>query len=241
MGGSITAIGRRHGRCRALVTCGRLQPDPGGFAGAGVLAAHAAFLRSVVLVSGAHPEVARRGRCYAEELPEAFVAVVLSLGPGVPPVDRKTAVRASFPTVFSPPARTGWPGPPDRRRPGRSRSPAARVVRCRQGSAGRRGRRRQRSSRSGGAQLIRRHADPAQAPAGRHHQVTCRRWRSSGGWCWPACDGSPRACGQQRGSHHVTPCCARDASISRRCTPSNGGRPDHGISRALKHAHRMSS
>ena len=43
-----------------------------------------------------------------------------------------------------------------------------------------------------------------------------RRRRSSGRSCWPPCDGLPRPSGQQCGNHHVTPRCAKDASISRR-------------------------
>jgi AcrR family transcriptional regulator len=67
---------------------------------ADVFDAHAAFLRAVVLVSGAHPEVARRGRAYAEELTETFAAVVLS-GSGLRPVEPHAAVRMSFSTVFA--------------------------------------------------------------------------------------------------------------------------------------------
>ena len=43
-----------------------------------------------------------------------------------------------------------------------------------------------------------------------------RRRRSSGRSCWPPCDGLPRPSGQQCGNHHVTPRCAKDASIPRR-------------------------
>jgi len=68
---------------------------------ADVFAAHAAFLRAVVLVSGAHPEVGRRGQVYAGELAEAFAAVVLPLGPALRPADPGTAVRLSFSTVFA--------------------------------------------------------------------------------------------------------------------------------------------
>jgi hypothetical protein len=59
----------------------------------------------------------------------------------------------------------------------------------------------------------------------------------------PALAGSafPRATGQQGDDYQVTPRCASDASISRRSTPASGVRPDHGISSALQHAHRMSS
>jgi AcrR family transcriptional regulator len=68
---------------------------------ADVFAAHAAFLRAVVLVSGAHPHVGERGRVYADELTEAFAAVVLSLGPRLRVDDPGTAVRASFSTIFA--------------------------------------------------------------------------------------------------------------------------------------------
>ncbi|NEK56760.1 TetR/AcrR family transcriptional regulator [Geodermatophilus sabuli] len=68
---------------------------------ASVFATHAAFLRAVVLVSGAHPEVAERGRVYADELTDAFAAVVLPLGSELRSDDAETAVRASFSTVFA--------------------------------------------------------------------------------------------------------------------------------------------
>jgi AcrR family transcriptional regulator len=67
---------------------------------ADVFDSHAAFLRSVILVSGAHPEVARRGRLYAEELTEAFATVVRP-GRGFRPVASEAAVRMSFSTVFA--------------------------------------------------------------------------------------------------------------------------------------------
>jgi AcrR family transcriptional regulator len=68
---------------------------------ADVFAAHAPFLRAVVLSSGMHPEVARRGRAYAEELTEAFAGVVLSAGPALRPPDPAAAVRTAFSTVFA--------------------------------------------------------------------------------------------------------------------------------------------
>lgn len=68
---------------------------------ADLFARHAAFLRAVVLVSGAHAEVARRGRIYADELTEAFASAVLALGPALRVAEPEAAVRMCFSTVFS--------------------------------------------------------------------------------------------------------------------------------------------
>lgn len=61
---------------------------------------HRAFLRSVVLISGAHPEVARRGAAYRAELGELFGSVLGTSGPRS--VDESAAAGAfAFALVFS--------------------------------------------------------------------------------------------------------------------------------------------
>ena len=59
------------------------------------------FLGAVVLISGGHPEVRRRGSRYAEELGNGFVRVVLRAGPAITHPDREGAVRGCFGTVFA--------------------------------------------------------------------------------------------------------------------------------------------
>jgi len=59
---------------------------------------HAAFLRSVVLVSGAHPEVYRRGVGYSTELGDLFAGVLLRARDQMDP---EGAVRSAFTSVFS--------------------------------------------------------------------------------------------------------------------------------------------
>ncbi|WP_433378587.1 TetR/AcrR family transcriptional regulator [Actinoplanes sp. CA-142083] len=63
---------------------------------AGIFARHAAFLRAVVLISGVHAEVYRRGAAYSTELGERFTRLLL--GAGIGP---ETAVRTAFTAVFS--------------------------------------------------------------------------------------------------------------------------------------------
>jgi AcrR family transcriptional regulator len=62
---------------------------------------HAALLRSVVLISGAHPEVYRRGAGYTRLLGDQFAAVVLRARDRITQTDPEAAARASFTTVFS--------------------------------------------------------------------------------------------------------------------------------------------
>lgn len=68
---------------------------------AGIFLRHAALLRSVVLISGAHPEVYRRGAIYSSELGDLFAGVLLRARGQMEPPDPETAVRAAFATVFS--------------------------------------------------------------------------------------------------------------------------------------------
>lgn len=59
-----------------------------------------ALLRSVVLISGAHAEVYRRGARYTRDLADQFTALVLAAGEIDQP-DPEAAVRAAFDAVFS--------------------------------------------------------------------------------------------------------------------------------------------
>ena len=68
---------------------------------AGIFARHAALLRSVVLVSGVHPEVHRRGARYTQELGDEFTTLLLRAGAGADLPDPELAVRAAFDAVFS--------------------------------------------------------------------------------------------------------------------------------------------
>jgi hypothetical protein len=64
---------------------------------------HQALLRAVVLISGVHPEVYRRGSVYSRELGDRFTALLRPLAPQVshPGTDVDTALRTCFTTVFS--------------------------------------------------------------------------------------------------------------------------------------------
>lgn len=68
---------------------------------AGIFHRHGPFLRAVVLVSGAHPEVYRRGVIYSQELSDLFAGVLLRVGSRIDQPDQESAVRAAFTTVFS--------------------------------------------------------------------------------------------------------------------------------------------
>lgn len=68
---------------------------------AGIFLRHAALLRSVVLISGAHPEVYRRGAIYSRELGDLFAGVLLRARGQMQQPDPETAVQAAFTTVFS--------------------------------------------------------------------------------------------------------------------------------------------
>lgn len=68
---------------------------------AGIFQRHGPFLRAVVLVSGAHPEVYRRGVTYSQELSDLFARVLLRDRGQIDHPDPDTAVRAAFTTVFS--------------------------------------------------------------------------------------------------------------------------------------------
>jgi AcrR family transcriptional regulator len=67
----------------------------------GISLRHERFLRAVVLISAAHPEVARRGSRYSQELGEGFARVVLRASNAVRHPDPVAAVRSCFGTVFA--------------------------------------------------------------------------------------------------------------------------------------------
>lgn len=62
---------------------------------------HAALLRSVILISGAHEEVYRRGGAYVRGLGDRFVALVLRHTDAVDHADVPAAARAAFTMLFS--------------------------------------------------------------------------------------------------------------------------------------------
>jgi AcrR family transcriptional regulator len=67
----------------------------------GISVRHERFLRAVVLISAAHPEVRRRGSRYSQELGEGFARVVLRVRDAIRHDDPQTAVRSCFGTVFA--------------------------------------------------------------------------------------------------------------------------------------------
>jgi AcrR family transcriptional regulator len=67
----------------------------------GISLRHARFLRAVVLISAAHPEVRRRGSVYSTELGERFAAMVRPVHGLVTHPDPEAAVRACFATLFA--------------------------------------------------------------------------------------------------------------------------------------------
>jgi AcrR family transcriptional regulator len=70
---------------------------------AAIFGRHQALLRAVVLISGVHPEVYRRGGAYSRELGDRFVTLLRPLGRQIahPGTDVDTVLRACFTTVFS--------------------------------------------------------------------------------------------------------------------------------------------
>jgi len=62
---------------------------------------HGAFLRSVVLISGVHPEVKRRGSYYSQELGNLVTSPLMRVQGAIDHPDPETAVQAAFNAVFS--------------------------------------------------------------------------------------------------------------------------------------------
>ncbi len=67
----------------------------------GISFRHRRFLRAIVLISAAHPEVQRRGSRYSQELGEGFGRVVLTARDAITHADPEAAVRSCFGTVFA--------------------------------------------------------------------------------------------------------------------------------------------
>ena len=70
---------------------------------AAVFSRHQALLRAVVLISGVHPEVDRRGSAYSREFGDLFTARLRPVAVQVahPGTDVDTVLRTCFTTVFS--------------------------------------------------------------------------------------------------------------------------------------------
>jgi AcrR family transcriptional regulator len=70
---------------------------------AAMFSRHQALLRAVVLISGVHPEVNRRGSFYSRELGTLFTTLLRPLSPQIthPGTDVDTVLRTCFTTVFS--------------------------------------------------------------------------------------------------------------------------------------------
>ncbi|MEW2395506.1 helix-turn-helix domain-containing protein [Streptomyces sp. NPDC046862] len=68
---------------------------------AGIFERHGAFLKPIVLLSGAHPEVYRRGRVYTARTADRFTALLLGVRDQITHSDPESAVRLCFSTVFA--------------------------------------------------------------------------------------------------------------------------------------------
>ncbi len=69
---------------------------------AGIFARHAAFLRAVILISGVHPEINRRGSSNAHDLGRQFSDLLLSRSAAeIAHPDPEAAIRRAFDVVFS--------------------------------------------------------------------------------------------------------------------------------------------
>lgn len=76
---------------------------------AGIFARNAAFLRSVVLISGVHPEIYRRGARDERDLSDRFTDVILHVREDIRRPDPEAAIRMAFHAVFSSLVlRVGW-------------------------------------------------------------------------------------------------------------------------------------
>lgn len=62
---------------------------------------HAAFLRAVVLISGVHDEVYRRGAQYSQDLGNRFTRAILAAGDQITHPEPESAIRMTFNTLFS--------------------------------------------------------------------------------------------------------------------------------------------
>ncbi len=62
---------------------------------------HQPFLRAVVLVSAAHPEVRRRGSRYSQELGDLFGRLLLRVAGAITHNEPEQAIRSCFEVAFS--------------------------------------------------------------------------------------------------------------------------------------------
>ena len=62
---------------------------------------HASLLRGVVLISGVHAQVYRRGAYYSQQLGDQVTSLLLRARDTIDHPDPETAVRAAFNAVFS--------------------------------------------------------------------------------------------------------------------------------------------
>jgi AcrR family transcriptional regulator len=67
----------------------------------GIPLRHQPFLRAVVLISAAHPEVQRRGARYSKQLGEQFTRVLLPVEHEIRHADPEAAIRACFDSAFA--------------------------------------------------------------------------------------------------------------------------------------------
>ncbi|GAA5084688.1 AcrR family transcriptional regulator [Thermocatellispora tengchongensis] len=84
----------------AGLTCERLVREAVA-ALAQIFLRNARFLGAVVLISGGHPEIKRRGSAYAHRLGDAFTGVLLGARHEIAHPDPHAAVRACYDTLFS--------------------------------------------------------------------------------------------------------------------------------------------
>ena len=68
-----------------------------------IFSRHQALLRAVILISGVHPEVYRRGSAYSRELGEMITGLLRPVVPQVTPAraDADTVLRTCYTTMFS--------------------------------------------------------------------------------------------------------------------------------------------
>lgn len=67
----------------------------------GIYLRHAALLRAIVLISGVHPEVNRRGGRYLRELGDRFTTLLLQVTDDIDHPNPEAAIRGAFAVVFS--------------------------------------------------------------------------------------------------------------------------------------------
>ena len=68
---------------------------------AAVFRAHGAFLRSIILISGVHPEIRRRGSSYSHEVGQQFSTLILRSPEQIDHPQPEAAASATFNSVFS--------------------------------------------------------------------------------------------------------------------------------------------